>query len=156
MPQFPQVEGFILIGGKSSRMGRDKALLEIAGKPLLLRTSELLSPLVASVSLMTSGQDESSASDSPSYSQYAAFGLPMIADRWPDAGPLGAIATALAAAQQPFSLILACDLPYLTNAWLAFLLARATNAGTNKCADIFIPESAGRLEPLCAVYRSSR
>lgn len=147
MPQFPHFESFILVGGKSSRMGRDKALLEIGGKPLLLRTAELVTPLVAGIALVGDPQ------------LYGKLGYPILADKWPNAGPLGAIATALASARQPWTIILACDLPYLTGDWLAWLLGRATTStvgkGTPESVDIFIPETAQGLEPLCAVYRTS-
>ncbi len=154
-PQFPQVASFILVGGQSSRMGRDKALLEIAGKPLLIRAADLLMPLVASVTLVTSEMEASSGSNLSEPSKYDRFGFPVIADKWPGAGPLGAIATALAAAREPWSMILACDLPYLTGEWLAWLLARTVKHSEGKPVDIIIPESARGLEPLCAVYRSS-
>jgi molybdenum cofactor guanylyltransferase len=147
MPQFPHFESYILVGGKSSRMGRDKVLLEIAGKPLLLRTLELVTPLVAGIALVGDPQ------------LYGNFGYPILADKWPNAGPLGAIATALESARQPWTIILACDLPYLTGDWLAWLLDRTTKSTAGKTAgesvDIFIPETAQGLEPLCAVYRTS-
>lgn len=136
-------------------MGRDKALLEIAGKPLLLRTAGLLSPMVASITLVTAGDASTSAANLGEPSPHARFGFPLIGDRWPGAGPLGGIATSLAAARQPWSIILACDLPYLTGDWLAWLLGRAANSQVDEPADIFIPESARGLEPLCAVYRSA-
>jgi molybdopterin-guanine dinucleotide biosynthesis protein A len=143
MPRFSQVDGFILVGGKSSRMGRDKALLELAGTPLLTRVAALLVPLVAQIMLAGDPQ------------QFGKFGYPVVEDRWPDAGPLGAIATALAASSEPWSFILACDLPYLTGDWLAWLLGRATKTAQSKPVDIFVPETAHGLEPLCAVYRSA-
>lgn len=139
MPSFPQTEAFILVGGKSSRMGRDKALLELAGAPLLTRTAELVGLLVNRVTLVGDPQ------------LYGGFGFNTLSDRWPGAGPLGAIATALVAAREPWCLVLACDLPYLTSAWLAWQLGHANKSS----ADILIPETAHGLEPLCAVYRSS-
>lgn len=142
MPRFSQVEGFILVGGKSSRMGCDKALLEIGGKPLLVRTAELVAPLVERISLVGGSQ------------LHDKFGYPSLADKWPNAGPLGAIATAISSASKPWSFILACDLPYLTEDWLAWLLDQAKKSIAGKTVDIFIPETAHGLEPLCAVYRT--
>lgn len=124
-------------------MGRDKALLELAGTPLLTRMAALLVPLVAQITLLGNPI------------QFDKFGYPVVEDKWPDAGPLGAIATAIAAASEPWSFILACDLPYLTGDWLAWLLGRATKTAQSKPVDIFIPETAHGLEPLCAVYRSA-
>jgi molybdopterin-guanine dinucleotide biosynthesis protein A len=141
VPRFPQIEGFVLAGGKSSRMGRDKGLLEIAGKPLLTRAAELLEPLAASVTLIGEPQ------------RYSHLGLPALADRWPGEGPLGGIVTALEASRSPWCLILACDMPFLTPEWLTWLCERAVALG-NGSADAVVPESARDLEPLCAAYKT--
>jgi molybdopterin-guanine dinucleotide biosynthesis protein A len=131
-----QVEGFILAGGESSRMGRDKALLELDGMPLVVRAARLLQSVVGAPTVV--GYRE----------EFGALGLRTIADDAPGAGPLGGIATALRVARAPWSLIVACDLPYLTQAWLEFLTSRAT---TSK-ADVLIPMNERGAEPLCAVY----
>ncbi len=144
MIKFPQSEAFILAGGKSSRMGRDKALLEIGGKTLIERAASLCAPLVSSVTLVGDPQ------------LYAMFGFPTLADRWPGAGPLGAIATALRAARQPWCLMLACDMPNITAPWLESLLTRAIKSSADAIAcDAFVPETNRGLEPLCAVFRAS-
>jgi molybdenum cofactor guanylyltransferase len=140
VPRFPQIEGFVLAGGKSSRMGRDKALLEVAGKPLVKRAAELLEPLTASVTLIGEPQ------------RYSHLGLPVLADRWPGEGPLGGIVTALEALRSPWCLILACDMPFLTPEWLAWLCERANALGNTGSADAVVPESARGLEPMCAAY----
>ncbi len=139
MTRFSQLEGFVLVGGQSSRIGRDKALLEIDGKPLLTRATDLLIPLVTSITFV--GDPE----------KYSGFGFRTLPDRWPGAGPLGAIATALAAACEPQAVVIACDLPYLTEDWLVWLFTHAANSP----ADIVVPETSRGLEPLCAVYRST-
>ncbi len=143
MARFPHVEGFVLVGGKSSRMGRDKALLEIAGRPLAARMADLLAPIVARVTLVGNPQ------------HYAQFGLPVVADGWPGEGPLGGMVTALDAARAPWCVIVACDLPFLTADWLRFLCERATGLGEESDVDAIVPESTRGLEPLCAVYRKA-
>jgi molybdopterin-guanine dinucleotide biosynthesis protein A len=145
MHAFPNVEAFILVGGKSSRMGRDKALLELDGAPLIRRAADLLNPLVARITLV--GQPE----------RYANFKMPALLDRWPDAGPLGGIATALDAAKSPWCLILACDMPFVTSEWVTFLIGKInqTQSEASQQIDVIIPETARGLEPLCAVYRAS-
>lgn len=134
------VAAYVLAGGASTRMGADKALLELGGVPMALRTARLVAPLVASVTVV--GPPE----------RFAPLGLEAIPDREPGLGPLGGIATALAHTRTEWNLVLACDLPYLTAAWLAHLIARAREG----CADALLPhsETAGRLlpEPLCAIY----
>lgn len=131
-----QVSAFILAGGESTRMGRDKARLELGGVPLILRTAKLVE-FVAGVPAVI-GNPEA----------YRAFDLRAIADDWPGAGPLGGIATALRAAAAPWSLIVATDLPYLTREWLEYLIARALASS----ADAVLPMNARGAEPLCAMY----
>jgi len=136
MPSEEKTAGYILAGGESSRMGRAKALLEIAGEPLVLRTARLLESVVGTATIVGgSGRCQ-------------LLGLRGIEDDWPGAGPLGAIATALRASEAPWNLILACDLPYLTRAWLEFLVRRALQSQ----ADAIVPMNALGAEPLCAVY----
>jgi molybdopterin-guanine dinucleotide biosynthesis protein A len=139
MHRFTQIDAFILAGGQSSRMGRDKALLEIGGETLLARAARLLERLTASVAVV--GAQRSNAN----------FDLPFLADHWPGAGPLGAIATALMRAKNPWALVLACDMPFVTEDWLAFLCERAMSAPANSF-DSLVPATANRLEPLCALY----
>ena len=89
--------------------------------------------------------------------RYAALGLRTIADQSLGGReriaavrtPLVGIATALGATKMPWNLILACDLPYLTAAWLDWLLSRAVNSS----AQIVMPHTSEGLEPLAAVYR---
>ncbi len=146
MKRYSQVAAFILAGGVSSRMGREKGLLEFGGEPLIVRTARTIEPLVTEVTVV--GPPE----------RYTALGLRAIADRsftGQEAKeavrtPLAGIATALNATKMPWNLILACDLPYLTAEWLDWLLARAADSS----AQIVMPRTSGGLEPLAAVYRA--
>jgi molybdopterin-guanine dinucleotide biosynthesis protein A len=145
--RYRQVAGFILAGGASSRMGRDKGLLDFGGVPLILHTARLLEPLVAEVTVVGSP------------ARYASLGLRVIADAEPaqvhdstqkiGLGPLAGIATALSVTQQPWNLIVACDLPYLSQKWIGCLLARALRSHS----DVVIPRTERGIEPLAAVYR---
>jgi molybdenum cofactor guanylyltransferase len=143
--KYPDAAAFILAGGRSSRMGRDKAWLELAGAPLVLRIARAVEPLVSSVTMI--GPPE----------RFQAAGLAAIADRLlapaasgeSSCGPLGGIVTALNATQCSWNLVLACDLPYITTAWLGLLLRRAIATE----AQAVVPERAGGVEPLAAVYR---
>jgi len=136
---FEQIGGFILAGGESSRMGRDKALLELNGEPMIVRVARLMES-VAGIPVLVGAPE-----------RFRALGLQVIADDWPAAGPLGAIATALRASSAPWNLIVACDLPYLTKAWLDFIVAR----GLSSPADAILPMNERGAEPLCAMYRKS-
>jgi molybdopterin-guanine dinucleotide biosynthesis protein A len=145
MKRNSQVAAFILAGGVSSRMGREKSLLEFGGEPLIVRTARLIEPLVAEITIVGSPE------------RYAALGFRAIADQ--NLGgregneavrtPLVGIATALNATKMPWNLILACDLPYLTAEWLDWLLTRAVDSS----AQIVMPRTSRGLEPLAAVYR---
>jgi molybdenum cofactor guanylyltransferase len=145
--RYRQVAGFILAGGASSRMGRDKGLLDFGGVPLILHTARLLEPLVAEVTVVGSP------------ARYASLGLRVIADADPTQihdkpekigmGPLAGIATALFATHLPWNLIVACDLPYLSAKWIDWLLSRALRSH----ADAVIPRTEYGIEPLAAVYR---
>jgi molybdopterin-guanine dinucleotide biosynthesis protein A len=130
------VDAFVLAGGESSRMGRNKALLELAGIPMILRMIRLVAPLVRRVQVV--GPPE----------LFTPFGLSAVPDDTPGLGPLGGIATALRCARTPWFLILGCDLPYLNRDWLRFLIDRALGSE----AGAVIPVSAGGYEPLCAMY----
>jgi molybdenum cofactor guanylyltransferase len=140
-----QVAAFILAGGASSRMGRDKGFLEFDGVPLIVHTAHLIESLVANLTVV-----------GPRI-PYAALGLPVIEDRKAAGsvskkdrlGPLAGIATALAATRLPWNLIVACDLPYLTESWLDWLLSRAIDSP----GEVVIPQTEHGLEPLAAVYR---
>ena len=138
-----QIAGFILAGGASSRMGRDKALLELGGVPLIVRTARLLESLVAEVTVV--GPPE----------HYVPFGLCAIEDyageRGREAqrqGPLSGMIAALTCTRAPWNFIVACDLPYLTHEWLKWLLSRAT--ASEKSA--IVPCTARGPEPLAAAY----
>jgi molybdopterin-guanine dinucleotide biosynthesis protein A len=74
-----------------------------------------------------------------------------LADDWPGAGPLGGIATALRASSAEWSLVVACDLPYLTKAWLEYLVSCALASD----ADAVIAMNLDGAEPLCAAYRET-
>ncbi len=129
--------GLVLTGGYSRRMGRDKALLPLAAKPLVLHTVERLSPVVEEVVLV--GAPE----------RYSHLGLPVLQDVESGRGPLAGLVTALTATEYDWNLVVACDLPYLETRFLRHLLEQATRSGA---ADAVVPQLAGLWQPLCAVY----
>ncbi|MGD0403154.1 MAG: molybdenum cofactor guanylyltransferase [Candidatus Acidiferrales bacterium] len=135
----PQVGGYVLAGGKSSRMGVDKALLEIDGVSLIGRAARLLQSITGDPTIIAST------------SLYSSLGTKIVTDDWPGHGPLGGMATALRVSQTPWNLIIACDLPYLTKAWLDFLIERALKSK----ADAVVPMNERGPEPLCAMYHKS-
>jgi molybdopterin-guanine dinucleotide biosynthesis protein A len=117
-------------------MGKEKALLEIHGEPLVVRAARMLQTLCSSVTVV--GRPE----------RYQPLGLAAVADERPDLGPLGGILTALGQTNRPWNLVVACDLPYLTVEWLHYLVGRAHASR----ARVVLPESDAGPEPLCAMY----
>ena len=138
--------GFVLTGGRSSRMGRDKALLSIEGTLLVTRTAERVRAAAGSVTLI--GAPE----------RYAHLNLPAVADLVPATanageacGPIGGLYTALETTGADWNLLVACDMPGLTTEFLRELLEAAAGRG----AACLVPETASGLHPLCAVYYRS-
>ena len=124
----------LLAGGKSSRMGRDKTSLEIAGQPLWRRQIETLRAL-SPEQLMISG---------PPREAWREFEI--VADVIAGAGPLAGVATALRKCSSPHLVVLAVDLPAMSADFLRSLLSR--------CSDDqgVVPRSSRGFEPLAAVY----
>ena len=138
------VLGYVLAGGGSTRFGRDKALVEIGGTPMLLRMRALLGDITKDVQVIAAPH------------KYAALGITGIGDRWDGQGPLAGIITALQTTEETgsgaeWNLIIGCDIPFLTREWLAYLAVRAQASG----AEVVSPRSAEGLEPLCACWRTS-
>lgn len=126
----------ILAGGNSSRMGRDKARLEIAGQPLLTRQIQLPREVGAREIFISGRADR----------DYSRFGCPVLLDRFPGGGPLAGMERALVASSSTHLLVLAVDMPNLTPAVLERLLK---NGGKGKGV---LPRIGRRLEPLAALY----
>ncbi|HEY4949672.1 MAG TPA: molybdenum cofactor guanylyltransferase [Candidatus Acidoferrales bacterium] len=144
MSNVVSIAGFILAGGESSRMGVDKGLLEIAGVPMIVRAARLVESVVGAPAVVVGAPEK-----------YRGLGLRAIADDWPGCGPLGGIATALRASEADWNLILACDLPYLTQEWLEYLLQRARDSEAEAVVPMnLVPASKRGAEPLCAIYHT--
>ena len=126
----------ILAGGKSSRMGRDKAFLEISGQTLLARQIQT-ARAAGAMEIFISGRADA---------DYSAFGCGVLKDNYPDGGPLAGIEAALAAATHPLLLVLAVDLPEMN---AEFLRQLSTNCKPNTGV---VPRIGDELEPLAAFY----
>jgi molybdopterin-guanine dinucleotide biosynthesis protein A len=129
------VTGVVLAGGKSRRMGRDKAFLPFGPGLLIERVIEAVRQVTAEVILITNTPE-----------QYRRFGLPVFSDVIPEAGSLGGIYTGLISARTPYSLCLACDMPFVKATFLRFLCDTAAEA------DVVVPRNAEDFQPLCAMY----
>jgi len=130
--------GFVLVGGQSSRMGRDKALLPYHGRTLAEHIASIVLEAAGSVALIGSP------------SQYGGLGFPVHDDDYPWRGPMGGVATALRVSGAEWNLVVACDMPAITVELLRVLLDRARDPAN--CVAATGPD--GEPEPLCAVYHA--
>lgn len=131
--------GVVLAGGKSSRMGRDKAWLTFFGQPLLCRVADVLARVTGEV--FVSGRDP------------APFGIkaPWLPDETPELGPAGGVLTVLAAVGRS-CLVVSCDLPFLDEAALARLVAAWRQRPAGAVMTTFRIVETGFVESLVAVY----
>jgi molybdopterin-guanine dinucleotide biosynthesis protein A len=134
-PLISGVTGVILAGGRSSRMGSNKALLPYRGGRFIESIYQTLSGLFSDVLLVTNTPE-----------QYDFLPCHTVADRYPDMGALAGLHAGLLHSSSPQIFAVACDMPCLNETLIRGLLAR------RHLADVVIPESANGLEPLHAVY----
>jgi molybdopterin-guanine dinucleotide biosynthesis protein A len=109
----PGVAGYVLAGGRSSRMGRDKALLELGGRPLIEHAVRKLKRVCMEVRILAGGE----GGDSARAERLAAYG-PVVFDLHPGCGPIGGIEAALAHSTFDWNLFLPVDMPFLPTAFL--------------------------------------
>jgi molybdopterin-guanine dinucleotide biosynthesis protein A len=132
------ITGFVLAGGTSRRMGRDKTKLVLGGEKMVERQLHLLGSVCGSVAIL--GPPKS----------LNGFEASVLPDELPGRGPLGGLYTGLLWTSTEFNLFLGCDLPFMESSFLQFLCKRALHSR----ADVTVPMSrGGRFEPLAAVYR---
>ena len=134
--------GLVLAGGKSRRMGHDKALLERGGQSQLAYVAGLLDAHVDDVFISTR-EEQCTEPERRRFKQ--------IVDRYTGMGPLAGMLSAMDAFPQVDWLIVACDLPNVTDATIKHLLA---NVSQEHPFTAYVSSHDGLPEPLCAVYRS--
>jgi molybdopterin-guanine dinucleotide biosynthesis protein A len=136
------VFGLILAGGRSRRMGHDKALLDRAGQSQLAYTYDLLNACLDKV-FVSARPDQENDEERGRYDQ--------ILDRYDDMGPIAGILSALEEHPEVDWLVVACDLPNIDEQTLRYLLDR--RAGTQSFT-AYTSSYDGLPEPLCALYHS--
>jgi molybdopterin-guanine dinucleotide biosynthesis protein A len=130
-------EGWVLAGGRSLRMGQDKAGVMLAGRRLL---DHMLGKLRAlGLRARVAGLREPVVENTAE----------VFTDAHPDCGPLSGMETALARSEAALVMVLGVDLPLLPTEFLAWMLERALTTG----AVVTMPRLLGKPQPLCAVYR---
>jgi len=128
---------YLLAGGASSRMGRDKALLPVNGQPLLVQIANILASVAENPQLIAPA------------GRYEDLGFRPLHDLRPGCGPLAGIESALLHSRFEWNLVLACDLPFVTADWLQRL------AETALAAPIDTRLVTSGANPLLAVWRKS-
>jgi molybdopterin-guanine dinucleotide biosynthesis protein A len=134
------VAAVILAGGESQRMGTNKALLEVAGQPLIVRTVARVRGLCAETIVVT---------NTPDVYRFlvADFGARLVADAYPARGSLVGLYSGLRAARSSLALALACDMPLLNLDLLRAMIGLAADV------DAVVPRIDGLAEPLHAIFR---
>lgn len=136
--------GFVLAGGKSSRMGKDKAWLEINGKTFLENAVDVLRPACSSIKIVLNQSQHHFIEKIPD-------DIPHIFDHFENRGALGGIHAALTDCKTKLAIILAVDLPFVSRQAIEKLCEVALSS--KDVAAIVPRQNDGRLQPLCAVYR---
>lgn len=131
------VSAFVLAGGRSSRMGTDKAFLEFEGRTLLARALDIARSVTSDVYIV---------GDAAKFAVFA----PTVEDVFHGCGPLAGIHAALRSSKTDLNLMLGVDMPFLSFALLQHLITRARTSPT---AVVTVPCTASGYQPLCAVYR---
>lgn len=126
----------ILAGGKSTRMGTDKAFVEFEGRTLLARALDLGRSVGADVRIIGSKE------------KFASFAS-VVEDVFRGCGPLAGIHAALLASPTDLNLILAVDTPFISRAFLEYMIEQSKQASELAV----VPHCDGHWQPLCAIYR---
>lgn len=129
--------GIVLAGGKSSRMGTDKPLLQLKGKPMIQYSIDALKPLCEEITIVSNGD------------HLADFGYPVVADRFLEAGPVAGIHAGLSHSSNEKCIVLGCDLPNISSLLLQQLLD-VYQEGTT-----LVARCAGQMHPLVGIYQKS-
>ena len=132
-----KVNGYILAGGNSRRMGADKGMLQVGGKSMVEHIAETINPFSSEINIITNSRN------------YDDLGYVIYADVIKNCGPMGGIYTALSYSNTERNLIVSCDMPLLAKEVVQFIVESSTDT------QITIPEHGGELEPLCAIYDKS-
>lgn len=136
MAERDEFTAFVLAGGKSTRMGTDKAFLELGGQPLIAHAMALGRSVAARTKIVGDPTKFGSLGD-------------VVPDVYAVRGPLGGIHAALVASDTDRNLVLGVDLPFIQPRFLEFLIAESLL----RDALVTVPFASGHLQPLCAVYR---
>jgi molybdopterin-guanine dinucleotide biosynthesis protein A len=131
----------ILAGGKSSRMGTDKSFVDLLGKPFIEHIITRVSDLGQQETFLITNRPDA----------YAHLHLPMFADVLPEKGSLGGIYTAIYHSQNPYTVVIACDMPFVNPVLLRYMIG--LSADTQH--DVIVPRVDGYPQSMHAVYHKA-
>lgn len=129
--------GIILAGGKNSRMGRNKAFIQIRGIRIIDNTIDIFKRIFKEVIIVTNNPED-----------YEYTKLRLVKDKIPDKGSLGGLYSGIEAAKYKKCFVVACDMPYISEELIRYIISL-------EGYDIVVPKVSGRLEPLFASYTKS-
>lgn len=129
--------GIILSGGKSSRMGQDKALLPVEGTPMISHASNLLRRFCDEIIIASSDE------------LHATFGDQLVHDTYPNSGPIAGIHAGVSKSKHSASIVLSCDTPFIHNEVIHALL------DVEIISDAIVARCAQKTHPLIAIYHKS-
>jgi molybdopterin-guanine dinucleotide biosynthesis protein A len=132
------ITGIILAGGKSSRMGRNKAFMSWEGEPLIERSLSVFKAVFQEV-IISTNQPE----------LYQKYEVKIVRDNYLDHGPLGGLEASLRASANNYAFFAACDMPFLSENLIRFMASKLDQE------DILVPEINGELHPLHAFYHKN-
>ncbi len=132
------ITGIILAGGKSSRMGQDKALLSFKGKPFIEYAINALQPLASQIVIVSD------------HKEYDRFGVTRVDDLIKDAGPLAGLYSGLYHSKTENNLVLSCDVPLVDSQLLQQLITE-----DDPSVDVVQYKSGDKTMPLIALYKKS-
>jgi len=130
-----EISGIVLAGGRSTRLGQDKALVDLGGRRLVEIVLERLREVCADIVVSTNDPDK-----------YSSLGYRTIADVYPERGALGGIYSGLRAVRCSHAIAVACDMPFLNPSLLRFMILHVAGH------DVVVPRLSAGLEPLHAIY----
>ena len=131
------ISAIVLAGGKSSRMGSDKGLVEFSGMKMIEHVLQKVKSVTDEIIII---------SNNPEYKN---FGFPVFEDICKDSGPLGGIHAGLSYSKAEWNLVVGCDMPFITPEFISFLISNISPA------DAVIPAHDNHREPLCGLYHKS-
>jgi molybdopterin-guanine dinucleotide biosynthesis protein A len=131
----------IMAGGKSSRMGTDKSFVQLLGKPMIEHLLEKVAGLGQSETILITNRPD----------EYHHLHLPMYGDVLPDKGSLGGIYTAIHHSHNPYTIVIACDMPFVNAQLLKYMISLCEGDSF----DVIVPRVDGYPEGLHAIYNKA-